>query len=78
MKRVLFLLLIFTQATFSSAQKYELTSPETDIKLFVNINEDISFSVFFKDEVIIENSSIELCLEGLPPLREVGQSQKSC
>ena len=76
MKRVLFLLLIITQSNFTSAQKYELTSPDTDIKLLVNINEDISFSVLYKDEVIIENSSIELSLEGLPPLGKSAKVKK--
>lgn len=76
MKRVLFLLLIITQTNFTSAQKYELISPDTDIKLLVNINEDVLFSVLYKDEVIIENSSIELSLEGLPPLGKSAKVKK--
>jgi alpha-glucosidase len=76
MKRAFFLLLVITHATFLSAQKFELTSPDTGIKLIVNINENISFSVLFKDEVIIENSSIDLSLEGLPALGKSAKVKK--
>lgn len=76
MKRAFFLLLVITHASFLNAQKFELTSPETGIKLIVNINENISFSVLFKDEVIIENSSIDLSLEGLPALGKSAKVKK--
>jgi alpha-glucosidase len=50
------------------AQTYEFSSPDKHASVTVNIDDDVSFSVSYKNTPVIENSVIGLTLEGLPTL----------
>jgi alpha-glucosidase len=65
-KTILSLLILIFSFCFLNAQTYELTSPDNNIILKVNIVDNISFSVDYKNIPVIENSTVELKLDGLP------------
>jgi len=65
MKNTLFLLLIILNLNYLAAQTYELKSPDSSIRLIVDIKDNISFSVVYKNIPVIENSAIDLTLDGI-------------
>jgi len=68
MKKHLFVILVCFSFPLLKAQTYELSSPDELTSLTVNIKDDVSFSVSYKNTPVIENSIIGLTLEGLPTL----------
>lgn len=64
MKKLVFLLIILFTYSFSEAKTHHLYSPDKQLALSVNANDIISFSVTYKNKTIIENSTLELKLEG--------------
>lgn len=66
MRKLLLLLFLLFNYWPIGAQNYYLTSPDSIIKLTVNVRDNISFSIDYKDVTIIENSCVDLKLEGKP------------
>jgi len=58
----LFLLILFRQVAFSNS--IELLSPDSSIKISVNLSDKIYYTVSRNDQVLLENSSLQLKLSG--------------
>ncbi|MEE9369111.1 MAG: glycoside hydrolase family 97 protein [Pontiella sp.] len=61
---IAFAFLVSTNSALASAQNYQLFSQNRQIKIEIQVDGDIRFSVYFNNKPIITNSSIFLSVEG--------------
>lgn len=52
------------------AQHFDIKSPDENIQLKININEQVSFDITYKGKSVIERSTISLRIDGFPALGE--------
>ncbi|MEN8153921.1 MAG: glycoside hydrolase family 97 protein [Acidobacteriota bacterium] len=63
MKKVFFLIFGFVFINFLYSGNYEIFSPDNNIKLVVHSENELTFSVFFKNNKIIDQSKIGMVLD---------------
>lgn len=83
MKKLILLCFILLSYNFSEAKTYKLNSPDQQLNLSIDIIDNISFSVTYKNKLILKNSTIELNLEGRtsfgksPKVKKIKRSQQN-
>ncbi len=68
MKLFYFVIIISVNIFFTQAKEYSLYSPDKKIKVIVQTDDEIRFSVLFNNQTIIKPSLVSMKLEGLDPL----------
>ena len=68
MKLFYFVIIISANIFFTQAKEYSLYSPDKKIKVIVQTDDEIRFSVLFNNQTVIKPSIISMQLDGMKPL----------
>ncbi len=62
MRKLFLLIILFCSFITIRAEEYILTSPNEKLKTVISVDEDISFKIIFKNEIIVENCIIDMAV----------------
>ena len=62
MKTIFNLMLIFCSVQLAIAQQHKLISPDKNIKLELQVNDQINWKLFYKKELIVDKGKISMLL----------------